>query len=144
MRLLLTGLLLWQQVACQSKKDFGKSVLRCACASPTIFESPKSSFFVFPNSKIRFPPINSTNRILVFHRADETWLDRWPRHYYLGQKPRFNPRDFSDYYDRSSETGGDFGISFMFSFMFLNGIVSGCVCGVMTGVSLYVSFIHLD
>jgi hypothetical protein len=63
MRLLLTGLLLWQQVACQSKKDFGKSVLHCGCPSPTIFEkikSPKSSFFGFPNSKIRFPPINST------------------------------------------------------------------------------------
>jgi len=35
-------LLLWQQVACQSKKDFGKSVLRCGCPSPTIFEKIRS------------------------------------------------------------------------------------------------------
>jgi hypothetical protein len=75
-RLLLTDCCCGNKLLVKAKRTLAN---RC-CAAAVLHQrvlkkskilSPPGSFFVFPNSKIRFPPINSTNRILVFHRVFE-------------------------------------------------------------------------
>jgi len=68
-RLLLTDCCCGDKLFIKAKRTFGKLL----CFTNHFWKVLKilsPFFFVFPNSKIRFPSINPTNRILVLVRAD--------------------------------------------------------------------------